>query len=644
MNKSLHFAGRTGLIWLILCAFALRLYRLDTQSLRGDEAISAVYANLPLIETIDISSSTEPHPPLFYILLHYWENLAGTKEFSIRFLALIPAVLSVPALFTLLKPCAGPQVGLIAAALLTLNTFHIWNAQDARNYTWLIFLSLLSSLFLWQYLYLPRRRGVVWLYYTITVIALFYMHYYALFIVAFHGVYLCFGHFGHLRRWLGSVTLTLIILIPWLRISWPYILEYRGNFAAAAPLTIMRLGLQAFSGGLAELNEFQASMFAAVALAILGFYRQWRDNKMNSLFLWLYLALPFLGIMALTLRGQAFTERYLLAALPPYLAFIALGIRWLWRRQVWWGNWLLGIALGSLLWLNGSMWWRYHFDERIAKAPEWREAFELVYERQDPATEALIYNIPEASITYYLDTYLQHGTQNPERLVAYFVPYQAKLNWDKIDAELNTIAQRHEQLWFIQPEDSSWYDDGLVNQWLTRYADRVIEADFRWVRVDLYQTSQKFHQAMQVQLATFENGIQLYGFQIFPDSNNLNDGILYLKPNEPFKLSLYWASKGPAEIPLTVFTQLIDPTGFLRGGQDNQPVWNTYPTTDWQRDELIVDKYRLRLQAGAMPGDYQLWVGLYDPATGERMMIIDQEKQGLSDHIVLDVPIIMSDK
>jgi hypothetical protein len=113
--------------------------------------------------------------------------------------------------------------------------------------------------------------------------------------------------------------------------------------------------------------------------------------------------------------------------------------------------------------------------------------------------------------------------------------------------------------------------------------------------------------------------------------------------DDPLELSLYWTSSGPTAQPLTVFTQLIDPTGFRRGGQDNQPVWGRYPTTDWQPGEAIVDQYRLQLDPDAPTGLYQLWVGWYDPQTGERVLLLDPDGQPVADHLVLDIEILVEE-
>ena len=51
-----HSAGswrRPAILLLLLLAFFLRLYRLDGQALRGDEAASILYAALPVLQGVN---------------------------------------------------------------------------------------------------------------------------------------------------------------------------------------------------------------------------------------------------------------------------------------------------------------------------------------------------------------------------------------------------------------------------------------------------------------------------------------------------------------------------------------------------------------------------------------------------------------
>lgn len=86
MSKHLDL-GKIAVIAIIVLAFALRVYRLDHQSIWYDEGVSIYYANQSLKGLI-AAVSTDNHPPLHSFALHFWLKLAGQTEFSVRFLSL----------------------------------------------------------------------------------------------------------------------------------------------------------------------------------------------------------------------------------------------------------------------------------------------------------------------------------------------------------------------------------------------------------------------------------------------------------------------------------------------------------------------------------------------------------------------------
>jgi hypothetical protein len=84
-------------------------------------------------------------------------------------------------------------------------------------------------------------------------------------------------------------------------------------------------------------------------------------------------------------------------------------------------------------------------------------------------------------------------------------------------------------------------------------------------------------------------------------------------------MTLFWASRAPVDRDYTVFVHLLRPGGEFVAAYDEQPRDGLYPTTFWERGELIVDARELALDVP--PGDYLLRVGLYDLESGERLAL-----------------------
>ena len=143
------------------------------------------------------------------------------------------------------------------------------------------------------------------------------------------------------------------------------------------------------------------------------------------------------------------------------------------------------------------------------------------------------------------------------------------------------------------------------------------------VRVmDPAQTRPPTH-PMQVVL---DNQIQLLGYDL---SNR------QLSRDEPLRLALFWQATRQPAADYTVFSQLIGPDGQVWGQQDNQPQAGRYPTSRWAVQDTLVDRYELSLRPGAPPGPYRLLVGMYDLATGQRLLAVGQDGQRLPDDAIL---------
>src|SRR3990167_4926541 len=83
--------------------------------------------------------------PVYYILVHYWTKIFGLSEFKLRFFSAIFGIASIYMIFLLGKTIFNEKVGLIAAFILSINHQHIYYSQEARNYSFLVFLALLSA-------------------------------------------------------------------------------------------------------------------------------------------------------------------------------------------------------------------------------------------------------------------------------------------------------------------------------------------------------------------------------------------------------------------------------------------------------------------------------------------------------------------
>jgi hypothetical protein len=109
----------------------------------------------------------------------------------------------------------------------------------------------------------------------------------------------------------------------------------------------------------------------------------------------------------------------------------------------------------------------------------------------------------------------------------------------------------------------------------------------------------------------------------------------YVTAGDTLHLTLYWRALAGMETSYKVFTHLLGGDGRIWGQRDDFPGQGTLPTTGWAEGEVIVDEYEIAIDPTAPAGDYQLEIGMYDPASGARLPILDEKGEIQGDRILL---------
>jgi hypothetical protein len=71
----------------------------------------------------------------------------------------------------------------------------------------------------------------------------------------------------------------------------------------------------------------------------------------------------------------------------------------------------------------------------------------------------------------------------------------------------------------------------------------------------------------------------------------------------------------------------------MRGQWDSVPAAGDAPTSGWLPGEIIEDRFHVPMLKDAPPWKYDIFVGMYDPQTGQRLPVTSQ-KAPVSDHRV----------
>lgn len=151
--------------WLvIIIALAggfLRVLLLGTKGMWLDETFSVWLANQNVADMLQWIVKIDQHPPLYYLLLHFWVGFFGDSPYFARLLSALFGTATIPVIYLIGKRISGTVVGLSAAVFLALSLFNIYFAQETRMYTLLTFNASVAIYALVRLLTDPRSTKLI---------------------------------------------------------------------------------------------------------------------------------------------------------------------------------------------------------------------------------------------------------------------------------------------------------------------------------------------------------------------------------------------------------------------------------------------------------------------------------------------------
>ena len=596
------------LVALLLAGLALRLFRLDAFSFRGDEAFTVLnWVNQPLQETLQSEIPLkDPQPPLSYALFRGWALLFGKSEFALRLLPTLTGLVGIAAMYALAHRVGGRGSGLMAAALCTLQPALIWHAQDARPYAIWVTVSTCAA---WLALRALRRgRRLDWLLYILAATLAAYLYYLEFFLLVALNLYAFLSNLRHgpvLRRWLTAQLLVGLLLAPWYLQERLYVgSSYGGTAGGLEPLRLFTWLLPSLQYGRSlpvALLERSALLVGCVLLAGLWFMA--RRQRHLALFVGLSALLPPLLLGLTSLRLNVFVPRYVLASIPAcILLLVELG-RGLWRRAG--PSRVLAVAiyaawLALMLLSLGNAW----FVPAFAKAPDWRGL--TGYLRQQASANDLVIQAAadEAFTLYHADTtdFLRLPA-NPLQEVA------------EIHGALEAAATTYDSIWLVANPPPGWANRHVATDWLAGNMQLIFEMQIGTLPVSQYRTWEvQERELAAASLAAFGEIVELAAVNL-------------VRAPEALVIELVWRVRGPAAATLKGFVHLYGAarpeSGSTLWTQDDQFIQDgRVDSREWTQGMLLRDVYTLALN-GVPPGNYELRVGLYDPESGARVLLPD---------------------
>jgi mannosyltransferase len=421
----------TILRFVVLLAFALRLYRLGYQSIWYDEGVSIHLAQKSLAALI-AHTARDIHPPLYYCLLHFWVKAAGSSEFAVAFLSLSFGLLVIPLVYRIGRHLYNPMVGSLAAFLVAISPYNLWYSQEMRMYTLGASLGLISLYSLLQLLARARCRTqgtscrVYWVGYILSAVLGLYTLYYFAFLLVFLNLFVLGWWLWAWRKgirasvlwhWLLAQLVVFLLYLPWLPIALhqatdPPVPPWRA-FTPFWQVVVDSWLALALGQSVEPRTVWPVLMIIAiiyglgVVYASTGFKTQETPFGLAkvrilhpiSCILWGYTFIPVLAIYLASLWTPLFHVRYVFTYSPAFYILLAAGLAWLrerWRPGLW-------LALSLIVLASAYSIYNFHFNPRYA-ADDHRSAVEYIADRWRPGDVILInagYAYP--TFLYYYD-------------------------------------------------------------------------------------------------------------------------------------------------------------------------------------------------------------------------------------------------
>ncbi len=101
-------------------------------------------------------------------------------------------------------------------------------------------------------------------------------------------------------------------------------------------------------------------------------------------------------------------------------------------------------------------------------------------------------------------------------------------------------------------------------------------------------------------------------------------------------VQLYWQNTADKQPDDTILMHIVNQsTGEVVLNADQQPLYGSYPFSQWQKGEVVTDQRWISLPADLKPGVYQVRVGVYDTASGARRTIDDPQHDSAGNSLML---------
>lgn len=218
-------------IFLIVCIFVLlglilRFYK-SNYSLFGDEFFTLQVTSYDFQFLIS-ELKLDLHPPLFFCLVKII-SVRMPGEVGLRFVSLFAGIMALIGIYLFCKEAISKRVGVIAMAMTALSPLAISYSQEARQYSFLLCITIWSSYYIFQWL--TCNNKYYFLGFILCSLIGIYTHYFYVltFIVHFIWFWTATQSPGPRKKILFGCLFIAICFLPWIVAALPTQLTFKST-------------------------------------------------------------------------------------------------------------------------------------------------------------------------------------------------------------------------------------------------------------------------------------------------------------------------------------------------------------------------------------------------------------------------------
>jgi mannosyltransferase len=296
----------------------------------GDEAASVMSAERTLPSLIGMLHNVDAVHGLYYLFLHFWIQLFGASELSVRLPGAVAAGVIVAGTFVLGRMILNRNAGIAAAVICAVLPRTSYMGADARSYVFAtaiaVWITVLFLAILRHHFDSKTSRRLAWVGYAVGLAIGIYVFLYLGLLLLVHGAFLFTArtYRQHRKAWLGAASIAVALAVPILEAGYAQrgqiaFLAHRGYATPKSVLVTQWFGNPLLATGAWLL------IIVAVGGIIVARHRAPAVSQPVLLAL-LWVLLPTLALLVLNTATPAYNLRYVSFSIPAVALSLAAGI------------------------------------------------------------------------------------------------------------------------------------------------------------------------------------------------------------------------------------------------------------------------------------------------------------------------------